>query len=100
MTALLLSEIPSNINTLEKLHAWSALGLATCNPTKQILETENTTEFTCRYFVALAYEGSTRLVDRVSIPIDPLYLSDKSKKFWEFAQEISNTALPATFKAN
>lgn len=100
MTAILLSEIPSNIDTLEKLHVWTSLALASVNPTKQILETENLTEFTCRYFVAIAYEGSTRLVDRTSIPINPAYLSDKSKKFWEFALPISDTALPTTFKSN
>ncbi|AFY72959.1 hypothetical protein Syn7502_00827 [Synechococcus sp. PCC 7502] len=101
MTAITLStDIPSNITTLEQLHVWTSVALATCNPTKQIVESENSTEFTCRYFVALAYDATTRCVDRISIPIDPTYVSDKSKKFWMFANPISDTALPSTFKAN
>lgn len=100
MTILTLSQIPTNINTVEKLHAWSGLLLASVNPTRQILETENTTEFVARYFVAIAFEGSTRLVERVSLPVDPTYVSDRTRKFWDFVQELSNTSIPASFLSN
>ncbi len=39
MTALNIStDIPTNINTLEKLAAWVGLALERCNPSAKILE--------------------------------------------------------------
>lgn len=101
MTAINLStDIPTNINTLEKLAAWVGLALARCNPSLKILEDPNAPAQRAAQVVLIkADDGSNRLVVRLSVPIADGY-SESALKFWFNALPISDTALPAAFKAN
>lgn len=101
MTAVsLTTDIPTNINTLEKLAAWVGLALARCNPSQRILEIPNSdAPRAAEATLIKADDGSYRLVVRLSIPIFDNY-SEQTQKFWFNADEISNTALPAAFKSN
>ena len=100
MTAFATNQIPSNINTLEKLAAWCALGLHRINPTLSILEQENQAPTRVAQTVFFqAADGSLRLSVRLSIPIDPTY-STQGRKFWENAQDISNVVIPVSFTTN
>jgi hypothetical protein len=101
MTALVIaSQIPSNINTLEKLAAWSGLALAYINPSITGVEGQGYTERSAQanpYFIQA--DNRTRLIVRVSLPLSPDYLAGGAK-FWGYAQDLSNTAIPALFTSN
>lgn len=101
MTAIVPStDIPSAINSVERLAAWVGLLLARINPTKAVLEDENDQIFTCIATIITAADGSNRLVLRLSIQLDPNYTSDRDKKLWMFAEDLSNTDIPVGFKSN
>lgn len=101
MTAInIATDIPSNINTLEKLVAWGVLGLARCNPGLKILENPNADpERAAQAVLIKADDGSYRLVLRASIKVIDGY-AESTQKFWFNCQELSETALPAAFKSN
>ena len=101
MTSLVIgTDIPTNINTLEKLAAWVGLALARCNPSLKILEGANDSPQRAAQAVLIkADDGSYRLVVRLSIQVADAY-AESTQKFWFNAQELSGTALPAAFKTN
>lgn len=101
MTSLnIATDIPSQINTLEKLAAWVGLALARCNPTVQILEDPNAAaQRTAQIVLIKADDGSNRLIVRVSLPVVDDHASN-GFKWWQNPTEISTTALPTAFKAN
>ena len=101
MTAInIATDIPTNINTLEKLAAWVGLALARCNGNNTILEQKNSpAERVAAAVLIKADEGSNRLVVRLSIPIADAY-PESTQKFWFNALPMSDTALPAAYKTN
>ncbi|MBW4665373.1 MAG: hypothetical protein KME01_14425 [Chroococcus sp. CMT-3BRIN-NPC107] len=102
MTALNIStDIPTSINTLEKLAAWVGLALERCNPGKKILESPETEPQRVAQAVLIrADDASHRMVIRVSIPVNSGYAENSTVKFWQNALEIDTTALPTAYKAN
>lgn len=101
MTTLALSQIPSNINTLEKLHAWSTFALRAVNGPKSVVEAEGfLPERVAQAPLTETPNDGIRLGARVSIQFDPAGFSDKSKKLWEFANELTIGSMPTTFTSN
>jgi hypothetical protein len=101
MTTLALTQIPSNINTLEKLHAWSTLALRAANGPKTIIEAEGfLPERVAQAPLTETPNDGLRLGTRVSIQFDPACFSDKSKKLWEFANELTVGTMPVSFTSN
>ncbi len=101
MTQIVLAtDVPSDINTLERHIAWAGYSLAFVNPTLGVLETADRAEMVAQAAIFRAADNTYRLLVRACIPIDPAFMSDRTKKAWMFAQEVSNVALPAAFKAN
>ncbi|PLZ95294.1 glucose-6-phosphate dehydrogenase [Fischerella thermalis CCMEE 5268] len=101
MTAInIATDIPSAINTLEKLAVWSGLALANINPSLTAIEgvgyTERVSQAGIFYIQA---DNKYRCLIRHSIPMSADYLAGGAKQ-WTFAQELSNTAIPAIFKSN
>jgi len=94
------TDLPTNINTLEKLAAWVGQALTRCNPSLKVLELANAQPSRAAEAVLIkADDNSFRLVVRMVLPISDDYAA-QTRKFWENAQEFSNTALPAAFKVN
>lgn len=100
MTAITLANIPNAIVTLEQLVVWNALSLATVNPTLAILEQENLAQLAAQSAIFTAADNSIRMMIRCSIPLDPAFRYDRTKKLWLFANELSNVALPAAYLTN
>lgn len=50
--------------------------------------------------IVSAADGSKRCIVRLAIELHPDYVSDKSKKFWLFAQPMTNAVIPAAFKVD
>lgn len=102
MTALNVStDIPTNINTLEKLAAWVGLALERVNPTLKLLESPDSEPQRVAQAVLIRADDAThRMIIRVSIPINDGYAENSTVKFWQNATELSNVALPTAYKAN
>ena len=102
MTALnIATDIPTNINTLEKLAAWTGLALERVNPTLKLLESPDAEPQRVAQAVLIRADDAThRMIIRVSIPIADDYASNSTVKFWQNANELSNVALPTAYKAN
>lgn len=101
MTALAIAtDIPSAINTVEKLHAWSALLLTNINPQVIVVEGVGYTERASQAGVFyVAADNKHRLLARQSIQMNADYMNG-NLKVWQYAMEISTIAIPAGFKAN
>ncbi|MDJ0635357.1 MAG: hypothetical protein QNJ34_19350 [Xenococcaceae cyanobacterium MO_188.B29] len=102
MTAInITTDIPSNINTLERLAAWSIMALRRTNPTQKVLEVADTTPVNVAQAALIqAEDGSVRFFGRVSISVESDYAEDNVNKLWMKAEELSNTTLPEAFKTN
>ena len=102
MTAIdITTDIPSNINTLERLAMWAIMALQRVNPTKQVIEQSNVEpENVAQNAIFQASDDTIRFFGRVSIEVDPSYAEDNSVKIWIKAKDLSNTELPASFKTN
>lgn len=101
MTTLSIStQLPSNIDLLERHLAWSALALDFLNPTIAVLETPDRVEKCAQTSIFQAADNTYRLLVRATLPLDASYVNDRSKKLWMFVQELNNVALPAGFTAN
>lgn len=94
------TQIPNSIVTLEQLAAWCLLTLSRINPTLAVLESDVRSELAVQTGIFTAADESQRLLLRASIKLDPDYTSDRSKKLWMFAEELSNVQVPASFTTN
>lgn len=99
-TINLATSIPSNIATLEQLHVWTGLSLGYLNPTLAVLESANNPQKSVQTQIFQAADDYNYLLIRSLIRYDPNFVSDRTKKLWMFAQDLSNVALPAGFSAN
>lgn len=101
MSALnIATDIPSQIDTLEKLHAWSGLALANVNPTITAIEGvgyEERVSSAGIFYVQAA--NKYRCLIRASLEVSSDYLAG-GQKMWQFVQPVSGTAIPALFRAN
>lgn len=98
MTALVIaSQIPTNIDTLEKLHAWSGLALRNLNPTLEATEGVGVNELVAQagtFYIPSA--NQYRMLVRTSLLVSPDHLAGGLKP-WQYVQPFSNTALPTGF---
>lgn len=102
MSALTLSTLSQNLNisTVEQLHVYTGMLLNRLNPTLQVLETQDGSVFAAQFNVFQISDGTQRIITRSSIEIDPSFASDRTKKLWMFAKELSNVQLPPGFLSN
>jgi hypothetical protein len=98
MTALTKTQIPNQINTVERLMAWCGLTLGFINPTKSVVEAagENS-ERVVQSFVLRADDGTERLIIRASLLLDPNWRSDSTNAFWLSVNEFENVNIPAAY---
>ena len=100
MTAIdITTDIPSQINTLERLAMWACMSLRRVNPTLSVIEVpDSPSEKVAQTALIQADDGSIRFVGRLSIELQSDYAEDNTTKLWTKAQEFSNTVLPEGFK--
>lgn len=101
MTALnIATDIPSQINTVEKLAVWVGMLLTNINPSLTAIEGVGYTERVAQsgnFYIQA--DNKYRNLTRTSIPMSSDHLAGGAK-MWTYAQEISQTAIPATFRSN
>lgn len=102
MTAInITTDIPTNINTLERLATWAILALRRVNPTKEVLEIPGgDPERVIQAAIIQADDDTIRFFGRVSIAIENDYAEDNVNKLWMKSLELSNVVLPDAFKQN
>ena len=93
------TDIPSDINTLERLAMWTLMALRRVNPTLSVIEIANVpSERVAQTALVQADDNTIRFIGRVSLEIPNDYADDNTKKLWTKAKELSNTALPEAYK--
>ena len=97
MTAFTTSQIPSSVDTLEKLAYWTGAALATINSNLSFVEAENSTVPSCFFSGTQQMpDGSLRGILRVSVPISSSALTGTAKP-WTYVEALSNVTIPAGF---
>jgi hypothetical protein len=101
MTALnSATDIPSSVNTVEKLNAWSGLLLANIFPSVIAIEGPSYQERAAQANIFyVSNDLKYRLITRASIVMSPDHQIGGAK-MWTFAQELGTTAIPAAFRSN
>ena len=90
------TQIPSNINTLERLAAWSLLTLGVVNPNKVYLETPQDSILIVQSSTIQAGDDTSRLLLRVALELDEDFVVS-NLPLWMSAKEISNSQIPAAY---
>lgn len=100
MTAFTTADIPASVDTVEKLHAWSASILAELNPSATAIEGPGTSVRTASANAFFIPEGPSepeyRYICRTSLKLEGDW---RTGKIWENVEAISNTAIPAAYKS-
>ena len=95
------AQIPSDIDTVEELFAWTVLILDNQAGIVEIKENDNQLPVNAVEAAILRVaDNSKRFVGRVSLQLDPNYAQDNSVKIWKHIQPIVNTAIPQSFTLN
>lgn len=97
MTAITTSQIPTSVNSAERLAAYAALLLARMNPDLRILEVSGASQKAIEVTVFPADDGKYRLAVRISLELDADFATDITKAFYLKVKDLSNTPLPAGF---
>lgn len=88
------TQIPNTINSLEKIHAWSGIGLSLLYPTLEAVEGPGINERVAQagtFYVPS--DNRYRLLIRSSFVLSPDYLAG-GDKMWTYVQDFGNSALP------
>lgn len=101
MTAFSTTDIPANVNTVEKLAVWSAQVLSFLYPDKTALEATGTAERVAQstVFEVIAESPSQwRHGSRISVALNRNWMKGNGD-IWEHVIDIGSSAIPTEFKA-
>lgn len=101
MTAFNPSDIPAEINTIEKLEVWCANILTYIN--SDLTSTESTGSQTRvasagPFYVTASDPAVWRHISRISVVVEKDW-QGTGNQIWNFAREFSTTPIPAIFKS-
>lgn len=100
MTAFSKSDLPDNIDSLEKLAVWVGGGLASINLTKTAVEAVGYTQRVAQHGIFyVEADNKYRALIRLSIPIDNAHLAGANNA-WTYALPISADDIPSSFKTS
>jgi hypothetical protein len=89
MVAFVVANIPTNITTVEALHAWSGFLLSQYFGNQSIKEVPNgINQSVCEVFTIPTPNDGERIVFRTSLKLDPTFRTDTSKKMFRQVQEL------------
>lgn len=93
------TDLPSNIDTLEKLALWVGSALHSLNSSMTAIEGDGEAARVAQFQPFFVQNDNTnRAYVRLSIKLESDYTSN-GKKLWNSAEELSQTALPTSFKS-
>lgn len=98
MTALNPNNLPTSAtSSVERLAAYALLLLHRLNPDLSVLEVAGQATRALQVSIITDSTGTDRIVGRLSIPLDPAYITDTTLPLWSFADDLSNTTIPDGF---
>lgn len=101
MTALNLANIPSNINSYERLATWAIQALANINGAQEVNAVEGVGLVPiAQCQVAKTADGVDRFVLSAYVPLDFAALNSPSQKTWMAAEDIGTAAPHVNFLNN
>ena len=101
MTALNLANIPSNINTYERLLFWCAQVLQDTTNNLVLNVVENQAQVpVAQVQLARVADGTDRAICQVYLPIDFDQLNSTTEKTWMAAKDITTAAPDAVYTSN
>lgn len=101
MTAFTTADLPTNIDTVEKLAVWVSMVLNNINLQKTVQEVAGTSQPVAVSQLFVYNDNGTikhRYVGRISVDISADY-QQGTTKLWTHAQALSATATPTGFKS-
>ncbi|MDG2989491.1 hypothetical protein L3556_00875 [Candidatus Synechococcus calcipolaris G9] len=101
MTAFASSDLPSSVNSLEKLVVWSQMVLNHLYPNMTAIEAPNTAIRVATsglFYIVDSDPATWRHVGRNSIKLDSNFQRGAAK-IWTFANDLGSTAIPTEFKS-
>ena len=91
MTAIALADIPSNINTYERLHVWTAQCLqSTANGKQTNVVANAASQPTAQVQLGVTADNVPRFIITSYVPYDLAALNDPEEKTWMAAKDISD----------
>ena len=101
MAALTLSDIPSNINTYERLLVWTAQCCQSIANGQQVgVIVNQAAQPTAQVQVAVTADNVDRFIVTAYLPLDRDSLNDADAKTWMAAEDISENAPHANLLSN
>lgn len=98
---LAISQIPSDVNSVEQLFVWCALLLDNQAGLVQIKENDATAPTPAvEAAIVRVADDTKRFIGRASVQLNPNYAQDNSVKLWKHALPLVNTAIPTSFTVN
>ncbi len=101
MVAFQPTDLPSSVNTVEKVQVWAATVLQHLHPELTVIEApgQNQLAVTAQpYWISVSDPPTWRYVSRTSIALSSNWQRGASK-LWTHAQDLSNQAIPSEFKS-
>lgn len=101
MVAFQPTDLPSSINSVEKLAVWATTILQHLHPQLTVIEApgQNQLASTAQpYFISVSDPVTWRYVSRTSIALNANWQRGATK-IWTHAQDLSNQAIPTEFKS-
>jgi hypothetical protein len=93
------ADIPADIDTYEKLAVWLGTLMEQVCGTRESIEVEGARpERVAQAPLFVDPNNQLRLTVRLAVYMDRAVYSDRTKKFWQFAQPVIDSTVPASFK--
>ena len=101
MAALTLADIPSNINTYERLLTWAAQCCQSIANGQQVgVIVNQAAQPTAQVQVAVTADNTDRFIITAYLPLDRDALNDAAQKTWMAANDIAENAPHANLLSN
>jgi hypothetical protein len=101
MTALVLTAIPSNINSYERLLIWAAQAIQSAANGATISAIQGAgVQPVCQVQVGVAADNTDRFIVSAFIPMDRNGLNSSTQKTWMAANDVVTAAPNAVFGTN
>lgn len=96
------SQIPSNLNSVERMVLWTLLLYKKLvgNKTYEEVQGAGATVRFCETFYQTVGDGRTFVVVRVAVPLAEDYATDTTVKLWMKAEDVVDTTLPVAYTTN
>lgn len=99
MSAFSKTQLPTSVDTLEKLAVWAGAALHKLNRTATAVEGTGTASRVAQFGIYTVEANNTdRVIMRQSLVLDADYAID-GKPIWENVQQLSTDAIPSEFLA-